>query len=100
MELKRETEAALNGWIGRESWDSDLPTDRRRFYRLVDQYKKDHGYSINEADLRHLIKRKVQAQGHSFGPHQEKLLHEYVAVARDILEFSAAVSCSWVSPAR
>jgi hypothetical protein len=100
MQLTPETETALNEWVGRESWDSDHPTDRRRFYRLVDQYRKDHGYSINERDLRHLIKRKVQAQGHSFGPHQEELLHEYVGVARDILEFSAAVSGSWASPAR
>ena len=100
LQLTSETEAALNDWVGPETWDSNHPSDRKRFYRLVDQYKKDHGYSMNEPDMRYLIKRKVQAKGRSFGSNQEELVHEYLGVARDILQFSAAVSCSWVSPAR
>ena len=92
MQLTPETEVALHGWVEPETWDSDHPTDRKRFYRFVDQYKKDHGYSMNDPAMRDLIKQKVQGQGYIFGPHQEELVHEYLALAHDILEFSAAVN--------
>ena len=92
MQLTLETDTALNEWVGSRTWDSDRPVDRRRFYRFVDQFKKDHGYSMKGSYIRALIEQKVRAKGHRFGPHEEERVHEYLARARNILDFAALIN--------
>jgi hypothetical protein len=90
MKLKPATQAALDGWVGPQTWDSGHPADMERFYRFVGQYQRDHGLSINESDLRDEIKARVKAKGHPAGPHQENLIHELVNLAYKILDFLRA----------
>ena len=90
MQLKSHSETALNDWIGPSTWDSDHSIDRQRFYKFTRRYQTDHGYTMNEADMRDVIKTKVRAKGHAFGPSQENLIHELVVLARNILEFLEA----------
>jgi hypothetical protein len=88
VDLRLATREALNHWIV-TTWDSDIEHafDRRRFYLFVDQYQRDHGFSINEAELREEIRRTAEAKGLPFGEYQEKLAHDHVSRAYDILEF-------------
>ena len=92
MQLTLETETALNEWVGSRTWDSDHLVDRRRFYRFVDQFKKDHGYSMKEPYIRALIEQRIRAKGRRFGPHEEERVHECLARARDILNFAALIN--------
>jgi hypothetical protein len=90
MQLSANSQAALNGWIGPHTWDSEHHEDTRRFYLFVSAYQKDHGSSLNEADMRQTIKQAAQSRGHTFGQHQEVLVFELVNKAVHILEFLSA----------
>jgi hypothetical protein len=89
MQLSPETSKALDAWLGPETWDS-VPKhhyDMERFYRFVDQYQKDHGFSLDEDALRTEIKSRVKAKGRAFGNHQEELVEELINWAYAILDF-------------
>lgn len=90
MHLKPDTEAALDRWVGPSTWDSGHHEDMRRFYEFVSQYQKDHGFVIQESDLRDEIKSKVKAKGHPVGTHQENLIDDLVSLAYKILDFLKA----------
>jgi hypothetical protein len=89
MQLKPGARAALDGWLV-TTWDSGHSLDEDRFYKFVDQYQRDHGFSINEADLRDEIERSAVAKGLPVGSHQENLIHELVSLAYRILDFLRA----------
>jgi len=86
MQLKPNSRAALETWLV-PTWDSGHALDEERFYKFVNQYQNDHGFSINEADLRDEIKRTAVAKGRPFGTHQENLVHDCVSLAYKILDF-------------
>lgn len=90
MQLKPDTEAALDRWVGPSTWDSDHFLDMECFYKFVGQYQRDHGFSINESDMRDMIKARAIAKGHPVGPHQENLIHDLVNLAYKILAFLRA----------
>ncbi len=87
MQLRANTEAALNEWVEPSTWDSGQHEDIRRFYRFVSQYQKDHGCVIYESDLREKIKSVAKEKGHPIGSDQEKVIHELISLAYKILEF-------------
>ncbi len=87
MQLRANTEAALNEWIGLSTWDSGQHEDRRRFYQFVDQYQKDHGCVIYESELREQIKSAAKARGHVISADQEKAIQDFLSLAYKILEF-------------
>ena len=89
MQLKPQTEAALDRWLV-PTWDSGRPYDSERFYKFVDQYQKDHGFSIDDADMREQIKRRAIAKGRPYGSHQETVVYEAVSLAYKILDFLKA----------
>lgn len=80
MNLKPDTEKALDNWMLISTWDSGHPLDWDRFYQFVDQYQKDHGFSIDEPALRDIMKSKV-------GDQYEQKINEYIGLAYKILDF-------------
>lgn len=72
MQLKPATQAALDGWVGPQTWDSGHPADMERFYRFVGQYQRDHGLSINESDLRDEDQGKGNSKGSPGGSSSRK----------------------------
>ena len=88
MDLAPATRQALSNWMV-SSWDSDIEhdEDKRRFHLFVDQYHRDHGFSIDESGLREEIKCTAHAKGLPFGEHQERLAYDHVSRAYSILEF-------------
>lgn len=84
MSLKPTTEVALNGWAGVSTWDSDHPADRERFYDFVNHYQKDHGFTVDENELRRIIEQVAHGP---IGAKQRDLIAKKVSLAVDILEF-------------
>jgi len=62
MQLKPGTEQALNDWLGPSSWNTPHDDDMDRWYDLISQYQRDHGYAIDEAALRQQIEHQVGGQ--------------------------------------
>ncbi len=84
MNLKPNTERALKAWLAPSTWDSDHPSDMYRWYDFVNQYQKEHGFVINEIDLRDHIQRSVKG---TLGAHQQEVIKKRVSFAIDILNF-------------
>ncbi len=59
VRLKLYTEEALDSWVVPLTWYTSHPAEIDRFYDFVDQYQKDHGYSLNKAGLREIIEKKI-----------------------------------------
>lgn len=59
MQLNPEVEQKLDTWVKVNTWHTKHDLDMDRWYDFVDQYQKDHGYSIDEVALREIIERKV-----------------------------------------
>ena len=89
MQLKPQTGAALDTWLV-PTWDSSRAVDNERFYKFVDQYQRDHGFSIDESDMRDQIKRRAIAKNRPYGSYQEDLVYESVSLAYKILDFLKA----------
>ena len=75
MAIKPNTQKALDHWLV-PTWDTGHPRDERRFYEFLSQYQQDHGFSINESELRKEIERTVKAKQLPFGKRQEKIVHD------------------------
>ena len=84
MKLKLSTEEALYKWLGSDTWHTSNDFDMNRFYDFVDQYQKDHGFTIDEASLREVIERKVKA---GVNEQIRKIIHEHISLAYRILDF-------------
>ncbi len=87
MQLKPSTEKALDGWAGPTTWHTDHTLDMERFYRFVDQYHRDHGFTIDEAGLRDLIETKTKSKGNDA---LCDIIFERVSLAYKILDFLKA----------
>lgn len=59
MQLSPEAEQKLDAWVKVDTWHTNHIFDMERWFDFVDQYQKDHGYSIDEVALREIIERKV-----------------------------------------
>ena len=84
MELQPETQKALKAWIETETWHSGHDADMDRFYDFVDQYQKDHGFTIDEPSLRETINRIATGGGDE---KVRKMIREYIELAYRILDF-------------
>jgi len=87
MDLKTNTTAALDEWLGPESWDSGDPPDEGRFYRFVSEYQKEHGLSVDVNELRKEIARRVFAKGHPVGGAQLESILDHLGFMGCILDF-------------
>lgn len=90
MDLKTNTTAALDDWLGPESWDSGEPEDEARFYRFVSAYEKDHGPSVDVNELRKEIARRVFKNGHPVGHPQLEAILDHLMSMGCILDFLRA----------
>lgn len=89
MQLKPNTEKALNVWLDAGTWHTGHPTDMDRWYDFVDQYQREHGFTIDEVVLRKNIEDKLTKKtGKRFG--NEVLrneIREQISLAYKILDF-------------
>lgn len=90
MELKTNTTAALDEWLGPESWNSGEHEDEARFYRFVSEYQKEHGFSVNPNELRQLIARTVFKNSHPVGHPQLEAILDHLMSMGCILDFLRA----------
>lgn len=84
MQLSTATERALQGWIGPSTWHTSHDLDMERWYKFVDQYQRDHGYTINEPEL------QAHIEGKSTTPMNDYLkgtIRERISLAYKILDF-------------
>jgi hypothetical protein len=84
MELKPDTEAALDAWVGPNTWYTDHSLDMDRWYDFVDQYQKDYGFTIDEADLREIIEGKVKG---GVNDQLRQIIRDRISLAYNILDF-------------
>lgn len=87
MQLSAETEDALDKWLGMSTWYTGHDLDMRRWYGFVDQYSRDHGFDIDEAEIRRIVKAKLAAMGDPINDALEAILVERTHLACAILDF-------------
>ena len=85
MKLSEAAEKALDGWMRVETGHVLHDSDMDKFYKFVDQYKKDHGDAIDEDLLREKIEAKVGGVA-SESPAQD-IIRERISLAYSILDF-------------
>mgnify|MGYP001567756336 CR=1 FL=1 len=84
MKLSSETEKKLDVWVKVDTWSTNHKFDTDRWYDFVNQYQKDHGYSIDESALREIIEKKVE--GNVNDPLREEI-RTRISLACNILDF-------------
>ena len=84
MNLSPKTEEKLEAWIGPSTWHTNHPSDMDRWYDFVDQYQRDHGYTIDEVALREHIERKI---GGGVNKSLRNIIREQISLAYHILDF-------------
>ena len=83
MKLSKASENALDAWLGASTWHTNHDSDMDRWYRFVDQYQRDHGFSIDEPDLREKIEAKVGGVNEVL----RDMIREQISLAYSILDF-------------
>ena len=89
MQLKPNTEKALDAWLGPDSWYTKHPIDMDRWYDFVDQYQRDHGYTIDEVALQEIIEYKLTEKiGKRFDNEDLRNdIRERISLAYNIFDF-------------
>ena len=84
--LKQFSSEALSGWVGVDTWFTGHFYDEERFYKFVDAYSKEHGFSVDERALFEEILRRI---GLKIGESErlEKCARENISLMVNILEF-------------
>ncbi len=59
MQLKSNTEKTLDTWLNAGTWHTNHPSDMERWFGFVDQYQREHGFTIDEAALCETIEHKL-----------------------------------------
>ena len=93
MLFKPETEKKLNYWLRCDTWHTMHPADMRLWYDFVDQYQKDHGYTLNEAVLREYIEHKIgigRNMSEEVAEDFRDKIRRYIHIANHILRFLEA----------
>jgi len=84
MILSEDAEKALDHWINIPTWHTNDLTDIDRWYRFVDQYQKDHGFTIDEPTLREKIEAKIAGV---INEDLRTIIQERIRLAYNILDF-------------
>ncbi|WP_417686824.1 hypothetical protein [Pseudidiomarina gelatinasegens] len=85
MSLSTESETRLKNWASMD-WTSNHVLDLHRFFKFIDQYANDHGYSVDEA----LLKDKIASITHTpTGDDNalEEIIRERISLMVEILDF-------------
>lgn len=84
MKLSSETEKKLDAWVKVDTWPTNHKFDMDRWYDFVNQYQKDHGYSIDESALREIIEKKVEGNVNDL---LREEIRTRISLAYNILDF-------------
>lgn len=89
MSLSPKTDAALQRWLGMSTWYTSHGLDMGRWYEFVDCYAREHGFSINESEIREIINGKLEAMNDGIRENEElqQVLVARTHLACSILEF-------------
>jgi hypothetical protein len=82
--LSKAAEAKLSAWVGPTTWHASHDYDMDRWYDFVDQYQRDHGYTIDEAALREHIEQQVEG---GVNDHLRDIIRARISLAYNILDF-------------
>jgi hypothetical protein len=83
MHLTDLAREKLSLWLGGE-WHTRHDVDMRQWYDFVDQYQKDHGYSIDEHELRDEIARLAGCEQNDS---LRSIISDRISLAYNILDF-------------
>ncbi|MBU4361269.1 hypothetical protein KJ813_01230 [bacterium] len=84
MKLSSETEKKLDAWAKVDTWHTNHKLDMDRWYDFVNQYQKDHCYSVDEAALREIIEKKVEGNVNDL---LKEEIRTRISLACNILDF-------------
>lgn len=70
--------------MGPSTWYTDHDSDMNRWYDFVNQYQKDHGFTIDESGLREVIERKVRG---AVSDQLRAIIRDRISLACKILDF-------------
>ncbi|GFE72119.1 hypothetical protein [Chroococcus sp. FPU101] len=89
MKLQPETEKTLYQWLNTDTWHTKHPLDMKRWYDFVNQYRKDHGFSLDESSLQKIIESKLNVSGIDLSKNEvlQKVIEERISLAYNILDF-------------
>lgn len=88
MELKPETQKALNAWLGPDTWDTPHSLDWQRFFDFVNQYQSEHGFTIEESGLCEIMEEKLRGKtGHPISGKTREVIRDRIRLAYYILDF-------------
>ncbi len=89
MQLKPNTEKALDTWLNADTWYTYDRDDMNRWYDFVDQYEREHDFKIDEDVLREIIERKLtEIAGKCFDNEPlRNTIQEQISLAYNILDF-------------
>ncbi len=87
--LSKAAEKALDHWIKISTWCTNDLTDSNRWYMFVDQYQRDHGFTIDEPILLETIEAKTGKPKIREDANEElrPIIQERISLAVNILEF-------------
>ncbi|KKL02123.1 hypothetical protein SD53_06930 [Rheinheimera mesophila] len=83
MNLSSSCMSSLRRWLAGH-WHTNHPTDMDMFYKFVDQYVVDHGCSVDEQGLRHLIATLVKSD---YPVEPTALISEKIGLMYKIMDF-------------
>lgn len=84
MNLKPKSEEKLNAWLAHETWHTGHDFDMNRWYDFVNQYQKDHGFAIDETELKDWIIQEAEIEGNEYLITEVSRL---ISLAYNILDF-------------
>lgn len=84
MILSTSCMTSLRRWLAGH-WYTNHPTDMEMFYKFVDQYIVDHGYSVDEQEIRHLIASQVKSD---YPIEPTELISEKTNLMYQIMDFA------------
>lgn len=82
--MSENAESKLLAWLGAGTWHTSHDCDMDRWYAFVDQYQKDHGYTIDEPALREYIEGKVEGD---VNEDLREIISNQIDLAYSILDF-------------
>jgi len=83
MNLSKASEDALKAWYGPSTWHTPHDYDMGRWYDFVNQYQRDHGYAIDEADLCN----HIEAALGDVNDTSREIIQKRISLAYNILDF-------------
>lgn len=86
MQLSQNCMSTLRQWLAGE-WHTQHPTDMKMFFKFVNAYIVDHGYSVDEKGLRNLMADQLRIDHHS---EQTYLISERISLMYQIMDFVRA----------